>query len=335
MMAVTVPFEFHAEVWVLIAGVAAIGWYTATVVQPKAVAAGYEPITRLQKTFFVMAMLSMWAVSDWPVHEIAEQHLYFVHMFQHLFLSMLVPAMFVLATPRWVLELVVGRESRAWRLLRGGSKPLFAGLAFNAITMLLHWSTLVQLSFENGAVHFGLHLLIFSSGLLMWMPVFGPVDEWRLSPIGQCFYLFAMSIVPTVPGGWLVFAEDVVYRHYDTPERLWGVGVLTDQQAAGVVMKLVGGFVLWAIIFFIFTRWAHRELAHDEQDRLERQRLARLDAKNNGPTDGPVGGSEPEDTGGKSPAPTKVPGGDGADAVLTFEQVSQEFAKTSAPEDDR
>lgn len=310
MIAVTVPFEAHAEVWVLVVGVLTLGWYTAKVVQPKAVAAGYEPITTGQKIWFVLALAGMWVVSDWPIHEIAEQYLYFVHMFQHLFLSMLVPAMFVLATPRWLLELVVGKESWAWRLLRTGSKPLVAGVVFNALTMLLHWSRLVQLSFESGAVHFGLHLLIFSSGLLMWMPVIGPVREWRLSPVGQCFYLFAMSVVPTVPGGWLVFAEDVVYRHYDTPQRLWGVGVLTDQQAAGVVMKLVGGFFLWAVIFVIFTRWASKEMAEDERDRVERQRSARETADSAGPdldTVDPVG-------------------------ALTFEQVSQEFAKSPPPD---
>lgn len=327
LAAVEVPFEVHAEVWTLIAGVLALGWYTAKVVQPKAVAAGYEPISRSQKSAFLIAVLGMWVVSDWPVHEVAEQHLYFVHMFQHLFLAMLVPALFVLATPRWLFELVLGRDSAAWRLLRTGSKPIVAGLTFNALTLLLHWSRIVQLSFESGALHFFFHLLIFSSGLLMWMPVFGPVHEWRLSPLAQCFYLFAMSIVPTVPGGWLVFAEDAVYRHYDTPERLFGIDVLTDQQAAGVVMKLVGGFVLWAVIFIIFTRWAHREMASDEQDRMNRQREARESLANATALD------HDGDAGGVTASPEGEAKADEA-GLLTFEQVSAEFARTPAPDDD-
>ena len=310
--AATVPFEVHAEVWVLILGVAALGWYTARVVQPKAVAAGYPPIGGLQKTWFVVGLGLMWVVSDWPVHEIAEQHLYFVHMAQHLALSMLVPLLFVLATPRWLFELLIVPGSGLWRFFRTGSKPLVAGLVFNALTMALHWSQLVQWSFESGVLHFGLHLMIFVAGLLMWMPVFGPVQEWRLTPLAQCFYLFSMSIVPTVPGGWLVFAEGVVYRHYDTPDRLWGIDVLTDQQAAGVIMKLVGGFVLWALIFMIFTRWATSEMAKGEQERLEHQRRAREDAA----------------------ARRRAEADAASDDVLTFEQVSREFASTPpAPED--
>lgn len=314
MDGVTVPFEIHAEVWVLIAGVIAVGWFAARVVQPKAVSLGYEPITRAQKTWFVLAVAAMWVVSDWPVHEIAEERLYFVHMGQHLFLSMLIPAMFVLAIPRWLFELVLSPGGRAWNLLRTGSKPIVAGITFNALTMLLHWSRLVQLSFESGALHFLLHLMVFTSGLLMWMPVLGPVREWRLSPLGQCIYLFCMSIVPTVPGGWLVFAEDVVYRHYDTPERLWGIDVLADQQAAGVVMKLAGGFFLWAVIFIIFTRWATSEMKKDEEDRTHRQMEAAKARRRVEEARRAAGVEKADD-----------------DGPLTFDEVSERFARTPAP----
>jgi putative membrane protein len=304
-LAVSVPFEAHAEVWTLILGVLALGWYTARVVQPKAIAAGYPAIKTRQKVTFVLGTALMWAVSDWPVHEIAEQHLYFVHMAQHLVLSMVVPLLFVLSTPRWLFELVIVPGTALHRFFRTGSRPVIAGLTFNGLTMLLHWSGLVQLSFESAAIHFALHLLIFVAGLLMWMPVFGPVEEWRIAPLAQCFYLFSMSIVPTVPGGWLVFAEDVVYRHYDTAERLWGIDPLTDQQAAGVIMKLVGGFLLWAIIFGIFSRWATGEQQRDIEERLRRQREARELAE----ADARVRASDPA-------------------IELTFEDVSREFART-------
>ena len=290
-----IGWQAHPEVWTLVLGISALGFYVWRVVQPKAVAAGYEPINRTQKFWFGLAVASLWLVSDWPIHDVAEEYLYFVHMMQHLVISMLIPVMFLLAMPRWLFELLIPPDGRAYQMLRQGSKPIVAGLVFNALTLLLHWSRLVQLSFESGPLHFALHLLVFVAGLLMWMPVIGPVAEWRLPPIGQCIYLFMMSIVPTVPGGWLVFAEDVVYRHYDTVGRLWGVGVLTDQQAAGVVMKLIGGFFLWAVIVVIFARWAAAEAEADKQARRARQA---------------AGGSD-----------------------LTYEAVTREFARSNAPAD--
>jgi putative membrane protein len=258
----------HPEVWALMLGTLAIGWYTARVIQPKAVAMGHPPINRRQKAWFLLAFVGMWAVSDWPVHDVAEEQLYVVHMGQHLVLSMILPAMFLLATPRWLLQLVVQPDSRVWRVLRTGSKPVVAGLIFNALAAALHYSGLVQLSLDYAAVHFVLHLAVFTAGLLMWMPVCGPVEEWRLSPPGQIVYLFLMSVMPTVPGGWLVFADSVVYQGYDTPERLWGIDALSDQQFAGAFMKLVGGFFLWILIAVIFFRWA----AAEERERTSRRR---------------------------------------------------------------
>jgi len=288
-----VPWTAHPEVWLLVIGAVGIGGYAAKVLQPKAVAAGYPPITTPQKIWFLVGIAGIWVASDWPVHDVAEDHLYSVHMLQHLALSMMLPAAFVLATPRWVIELLAPPDSRARELLRKASRPLIAGLTFNALTALLHWSQIVQLSADSAALHFLFHLAIFTSGLLMWMPVLGPITEWRLQPIAQCFYLFAMSIVPTVPGGWLVFAEGVVYRHYDTVDRLWGIDVMSDQQAAGAIMKLFGGFFLWGVIMLIFARWA---IAEAEQDR--RARVAR---HQRGPED------------------------------LTYEQVSEAFASSTPP----
>ncbi len=299
----TVPWTAHPEVWMLVAGALALGWFAAKVVQPKAIAAGFEGITRRQRLWFGAGVLGIWGASDWPVHDIAEDHLYSVHMAQHLLLSMLIPACFVLATPRWLFELLVPDGSRIHAVVRRLSRPIVAGIVFNALTMWLHWSKVVQWSADSGAVHFAFHLMVFTSGLLMWMPVIGPISEWRLPPIGQCIYLFSMSLIPTVPGGWLVFAEGVVYRHYDTVDRLWGIDVLTDQQAAGAIMKLVGGFFLWAVIVTIFAKWAQREGEADRVARQARHAEARRVA---------------------AAATT-------ADVDLTFEEVNDVFSSSPAP----
>lgn len=301
-----VPWTAHPEVWLLLLGTLLLGGYGARVLQPKAIAAGYDPITKRQRIWFALGFVGIWVASDWPVHDIAEDHLYSVHMLQHLLLSMLIPAAFLLATPRWLIELLIVPGSRSWNLFRKASRPLVAGLIFNALTLFLHWSQVVQWSADNGAVHFGIHLAVFVTGYLMWMPVIGPIAEWKLSPLAQCIYLFSMSIVPTVPGGWLVFAEGVVYRHYDTVDRLWGIDVLTDQQAAGAVMKLFGGFILWAIIVTIFAKWAVLETGQDRDERRERDRLRIIDLD---------AAAEARD----------------AAEALTFEQVNDVFVSTPAP----
>ena len=92
----------------------------------------------------------------------------------------------------------------------------------------------------------------------MWMPVVSPLPELRASYPGQMIFLFLNSVLPTVPGAFLTVAENPLYRVYDHDVRLWGVSAVDDQQAAGLIMKLGGGFYIWALIAFLFFRWVGR-----------------------------------------------------------------------------
>ena len=67
-------------------------------------------------------------------------------------------------------------------------------------------------------------------------------------------YLFLMRVIPTVPAGWLTFAEGVVYKHYNEPVRVWGLSPTNDQQIAGAIMKLGGSTFLWGLIIYIFFK---------------------------------------------------------------------------------
>lgn len=272
-----VPFQAHPEVWVLVVGLAALGGYAVRVVGPKAVRDGSPVVTRRQVGWFVGGMLVLWLASDWPMHDVAEERLYSVHMVQHLLLAYVVPPLFLLATPTWLARLVVGGNP----VLRRLAHPVVAGVLFNVVTVFLHWQNTVNGSVENPAVHYGLHVLLVSASLLMWLPVCGPVPELRLSLPSQMVYLFLMSIVPTVPAAWLTLAEGVVYSAYDVPERMWGWSATTDQQVAGLIMKLVAGFYLWGLIVVLFFKWASRNMQANRAGRTltEREILTWDDVK--------------------------------------------------------
>ena len=257
----------HPEVWLLIAGVVVLALYAVRVIGPKVVPAG-EPVVRTrQKAFFVAAVALLWVASDWPLHDISEDYLYSAHMVQHLLITLVVPALLLLATPTWLARLILGHGALG-RWVRFGSRPLVAGVLFNVVVALSHWNTLVNASVESGPLHYSVHLVVFTAALLMWMPVCGPLPELRMSLPGRMLYLFLMSIIPTIPAAWLTFAEGVVYDAYDTPARLWGIGVVDDQQAAGLIMKLAAGMYLWTIITVLFFKWAaQEERAGHEQPR--------------------------------------------------------------------
>lgn len=245
-------FQFHPEVWLLVAFV--IGSYTYAIrVIGRRIHPTGEVVSKKQLRAFVAAVLLLWVASDWPMHDIAEEYLYSVHMVQHMVLSYFVPPLVWLATPAWLFDVVVG-GGRARPVVRFLSRPPIAGVLFNLVIMITHIPALVNRSVSNGPLHYFLHVLVVTSALLMWIPVLGPNKSWQIGYGGKMIYLFLMSVVPTVPAAWLTFAEGVVYKHYDIPIRVWGMSATVDQQVAGAVMKLGGGVFLWTVITYMFFK---------------------------------------------------------------------------------
>ena len=247
----------HPEVWLLVGSITGLYLYAGLVIGPKVVPAGTPAITRSQRRWFIFGILLLWAASDWPVHDVAERYLFLVHMSQHLVLTLLVAAAMLMAIPEWLARLVVG-DGRLNTVVHRLARPVPAGLIMALLTLVTHAPVVVNTAATNGFFHYGVHTALVAAALLFWMPVCGPFPEVRISLPGQMIYLFIQSLVPTVPGAWMVFATGAVYKTYDIPERMWGISVVTDQQAAGAIMKLVGGSFLWVIIVVIFFRWAAR-----------------------------------------------------------------------------
>jgi putative membrane protein len=81
----------------------------------------------------------------------------------------------------------------------------------------------------------------------------------RLSYPKRMLFLFAQSIVPTVPASFLTFGQRPLYHVYETFPRVFGISALTDQLVAGLIMKIVGGLILWVIIAVLFFRWYAEE----------------------------------------------------------------------------
>jgi putative membrane protein len=247
----------HPEVWVLVGGVTVLAWYALRVVGPKVVPAGQPVIRRDQVAWLVVGLVTLWLASDWPVHDIGEQYLFVVHMVQHMLLTYVAPLVLLLATPEWLARLVLGR-GRVKRVFDFLARPVPAALAFNVVLLFTHAPFMVNLAVSNAAVHYLVHTAMVATAFMMWIPVAGPLPELRLSYPGQMLYLFVISIVPTVPAGWLTFADGAVYSAYDIPARLWGQSVTDDQQLAGFVMKVVGGGFIWLVITIRFFQWASR-----------------------------------------------------------------------------
>ena len=248
-------YQPHPEVWLIVAVVLAFGYWVVRVIGPKAVAQDDVIVTSRQKLYFGSAVGLLWLASDWPIHDISEEYLYLVHMIQHMLITLIIPPLFLLAVPEWLARLIVSTDGTSGIWVRRLTRPVAAAVLFNVIVALTHLTAVVNFSIENGVFHYFVHLVVFLAAMLMWMPVVSPLPELRVTLPGQMMFLFLNSVLPTVPGGFLTVADDPLYRVYNHEVRLWGLSAVQDQQAAGLIMKLGGGFYIWGVIALLFFRW--------------------------------------------------------------------------------
>ncbi|MDP9330080.1 MAG: cytochrome c oxidase assembly protein [Actinomycetota bacterium] len=233
-----------------------------------------EPTAARTKRFFVLGVAVLWVGADWPIHDLAERYLYSIHMVQHILFTLIAAPILIAGMPPWLLRRIL-KPHAVRSVFRFCTRPLVALILFNSVLLFTHWPAIVTASVHSEWLHFGLHALLTTSALVMWWPVMSPLPELpALAAPGQMIYLFLQSLAPTIPASFLTFGDHPLYPVYATFPRIWGIAPLTDQLVAGLIMKLIGGAILWGFIASVFFRW-HAQEERDGFDPLKYRNVER------------------------------------------------------------
>jgi putative membrane protein len=253
---VTLPgWHAHLDVWLILGSVVA-AYLIACRRHDRATG---ETTPARTRRLFLLGMAVIWLGADWPIHDLAERYLYSIHMVQHLLFTLVAAPLLIVGTPAWLLRVIL-RPVWARTVFRFLTRPLVALIAFNGLLLFTHWPAVVEASVGSELLHFALHVALLGSAILMWWPIVSPLPELPpLSPPAQMLYLFVQSLAPTIPASFLTFGRTPLYPIYETFPRIWGISALTDQLVAGLLMKIVGGAILWSVIAAVFFRWGRRE----------------------------------------------------------------------------
>ena len=219
--------------------------------------------------------------------EAYEGSLFSVHMVQHMLLE-LVAAPLLLAGAPITLSLRVARPSvRRWllavlqsRVVHVISFPVVAWVLFAAVNWGWHFSTLYDQALENVALHYLQHATFLGAAFLFWWPVVGAdPSPWRLPHPVRLLYLFLALPQNSFLGVALMSAPTVLYPHYVTNLRDWGLSPLEDQALGGGIMWVVGDLFFLAAMMLVVVSWMRQEDRRTERldRRLAAERAARRD----------------------------------------------------------
>lgn len=260
-------WNLHPDVIFVCAALLIGYWFAVTRLRDEISDAGR--VKRSQVALFVLGVLSLYAVSSSPVHDLAEGYLASVHMFQHFVYTMIAPPLLIAGTPGWLFRAPL-RNKSIFRIARFVTLPLVAFIVFNSVQLLTHLPSSVDLALRVHWFHFVVHVALVSTAVLMWWPILSPIEELpRLSPPLQMAYLFVQSLLPSVIAAFLTFSDGVFYKFYGSAPRVWGLTPIEDQQFAAFVMKILGSLVLWGFMAWAFFRWYERENAESREPRWD------------------------------------------------------------------
>jgi len=204
-----------------------------------------------------------------PLGHIAGE-LVFVHMIQHLVIGDIAALLIVIGLSRSLLQPMLALKF--FDRLRVLTLPMIALPLWIVNLFVWHIPALYDATVTNELVHALQHTCFISFGILMWMPIVGPlpVPSW-FGGGAQVGYTAIARLAGAGLGNILMWSGTVLYPAYAAGEAHWGISPLSDQGTAGVIMMTEGALVTLGVLAWTLLRWAARD--------TEKQRLLDLAAE--------------------------------------------------------
>ena len=244
-----------------------------------------NPVPRRRVLAWYGGLLALFVALQSPIATY-DTTLFSVHMVQHLLLMMVVAPLLALGAPITLLLRVVSPSARKRvvlpvlhsRAARVISFPVVAWVVFAGVMYGSHFSPLFDAALENEFVHLLEHALYLGAGLLFWWPVVGAdPSPWRMPHPARVLYVFLGMPWSSFLALAIFSAPGVLYPHYATLERDWGLSPLADQQLAGGIMWIGGDGLFLVAVVAMVAAWMRAEEAEGKRAdaRLDREHARR------------------------------------------------------------
>ncbi|MFZ0250702.1 MAG: cytochrome c oxidase assembly protein [Acidimicrobiales bacterium] len=290
MIAAGHPFDWHLHLFWLLALLGLAAGYLWTTRQPANVASAR------QKVLFFCGLALLAAALTWPLGDLASHWLLLALVLQRLLLTLAVPPLLVLGTPRPVIARLT-RPAAVDAVLRVAVRPAPAVAIVTVVAVGTLTVGAVNLAAQSPAALVAIQLLVLASGFVLWAPVLTELPgAQHLSALGRGGYLIVQSIVPSFLSIVWIFARHPLYSAFTHKGTVVGMTPLLDQELAGFLAKLSTIAVLWTVAFVIMTRAQADETSGRDVDPLvwsdverEIERADRRDRRQGWPGSPPPG----------------------------------------------
>jgi cytochrome c oxidase assembly factor CtaG len=228
-------------------------------------ARGRTPVPRWRRIAFYSG-LALILIALGPPLDTLDDQLLMAHMLQHVLLGDVASLLLVLGVTAPLLQPVL--RWRAGRWVRGLGHPVVALPVWAVNLYVWHLPALYELALRSDAVHAVEHLAFVSFGILVWLPLVGPLPTptW-FGNVARLGYVAAVRLSGALLANVFIWSGTVFYASYAAGEHRWSIRPLADQNLAGAGLMIEESLLTLALFAWLFFK-AARE-GEQEQDLLD------------------------------------------------------------------
>ena len=220
-----------------------------------------QPLDRRKLKMWCWGVFALFIVSEWPIGQLGVGYFATIGIARYVVYTFVAAPLLLAGLPGWLVDRWLPWGSRREQVVTALTRWPVALIVFNVVLFGTHLPLVVDGLKTSQLGSFSVDVMHLSAALIWWWPAIRREKARNAiqEPI-RAFYLFASSVLMFVPAAFLTFSPLPLYGLYELAPPLWlGHDAISDQQAAGIVMNVVGGFVLWGIIAALFLRWGREQ----------------------------------------------------------------------------
>lgn len=244
-----------------------------------------SPVKPWQRRFFLTGIAVMIVALLPPIDPLSDQ-LFFMHMIQHLMITLVGVPLIIFGVPFFVLLRGAPNWFRRWvfiPLLRNRplqavldfiGRPLPALILFEFTFWFWHVPVYYNMALLNDAYHLLEHASFAFTAMLLWRNIIDPHPmKSRLPLPARLLFVGAVMVSDIILSAFLTFADTVWYAYEGIPVPDWWTrwGHLEDQRLGGLIMWIIGGTIYLIMMTAIFFVWVAKE---EEKEKVKAAALA-------------------------------------------------------------
>ena len=212
-------------------------------------------INNKQSKYFLIGMILFWIFTDWPIGPLGAGYLLSLHILQYLIYTFVVAPLLILSIPKDIYEKIF--NSKFAIILKNLFLPF---LIINISLVITHIPFIADSLKASQIGTMIIDLTWIFSALLFWLWIDPKFDRnhFIAFPL-RIFFVFALSILPAIPGAFFVFNSYPIYATYEFAVPMTNLSPFEDQEIAGLIMWAGSTPILLFWLGRIFYIWEKNE----------------------------------------------------------------------------